>query len=1495
MANRYLSCLNEVDVITGIRGLKLLAKLTLDSNQRTSIMVHRIGNTWILDEFNIDSFLLAGEQSPEWYWLRKFLMKKNFYLCSEAFSRSSLILRDLYIKFLYHTVGHSPHLDLQRTIASLSYGNEVVRKSLPPPDSSPECLGFGRHAVTQRDTSNTSSGSSPSPSRLIESPRHDDNLNRSVGFRSRLDNAGCGKQAWTANPDEYLHKAKWQLQDLSFLVGSDLAIFGTPTHPCISLKLSPMHESINVLTGVDMWLENILNEVPEVVMCYHREGIVMQEYEIYKTCDLPAVTGFETEQVYRTVQNLVMFLKRNATQEGHTYWLVKEPGLDVVKLYDLTTLCNKDAVPGHGSQDESNTNPFILPVATLCYRLAERRWKEYQSRWTRRLSGRVDTNEAENMFADEAENLLDALRLVRNCLNLINLAELSKSKENEISESASTGLSDLKIRAVLLMCQLYLITPSDMIASCIRQLQSIVECGREVTVVPVKDLVACKELNDFHGPPPLESEESNLDNCELPHEDELVIKSSKRAKRRLLGNILMEALKSSDTSRMSELAIAIIESCNANLPVAPSSSPILDIIPPLTNERPTNSTSDILTRFQCSTHETLPTILLPISMLKIYLCKAQEFWLRSQQNLSAKPSAPSTCANHLKMVIRYTIPSLLVLEHIVPDNHTESFSVTLHCMCPYCESTGIPEYPPSPVLDRRLLVDLMYTASCLFPASLICYADAVRESASEQRAHLSDSIQLEPADCLLLRASCPSSAASLQFLFEATIRGPLEASSITSTPPTPDSLRHWLDLLYLAVRCIRRVFSSKRSDKSSVGKGPLQPKGGKLPHQQNKSKEQSKRTSVPSGAASSANIQSSHVDRFNISYDWWSVLVNMYVIALRRAFLDVPRSPDFPRVLARGMSMIRSPPAATSNLDGKSQLLTSTNEFQLYKLAAAATEQNIQGIWTDTLRSMPPDSDPILPLKTLIWEHDTTARPANEQPSENRTDDKFSLTSVCLARAIDSLLRHFSAVRSWNASNAVVQIQLCSSLLCTCNEYIASCVGEMDSIEFPRVLARGMSMIRSPPAATSNLDGKSQLLTSTNEFQLYKLAAAATEQNIQGIWTDTLRSMPPDSDPILPLKTLIWEHDTTARPANEQPSENRTDDKFSLTSVCLARAIDSLLRHFSAVRSWNASNAVVQIQLCSSLLCTCNEYIASCVGEMDSIEHMCTEYISILNTVMKQVMRRLPDDLSVSDSARLTSSAASSTSLPKNMVLQMLDFRLNQMNIAVQMHRNSSALQSNNRSSQAPAWSTIVGQARAALNWHAKYMVLPDPSDISVAPEVVMDLNMFLKLVNRLVALESVNLSVLSLTGVMTILKDLSLTEPVVAVLNHRWKSDPVFTEHKEALERSLQCLLHNLLIFCRYVVNKQQSAIPNKTECKSGGRRKAAKHRGSDSHPALSAEIDLALCITQTPEALQRLRLDSFDQLLSGLKEEGLDDFVVLCPLLSEKLKRLSTYFTQR
>ena len=37
-------------------------------------------------------------------------------------------------------------------------------------------------------------------------------------------------------------------------------------------------------------------------------------------------------------QNILAFLKANCTREGHTYWLFRQQGEEVVKLYDITSL-----------------------------------------------------------------------------------------------------------------------------------------------------------------------------------------------------------------------------------------------------------------------------------------------------------------------------------------------------------------------------------------------------------------------------------------------------------------------------------------------------------------------------------------------------------------------------------------------------------------------------------------------------------------------------------------------------------------------------------------------------------------------------------------------------------------------------------------------------------------------------------------------------------------------------------------------------------------------------------------------------------------------------------------------------------------------------------------------------------------------------------------------------------------------------------------------------
>ena len=43
---------------------------------------------------------------------------------------------------------------------------------------------------------------------------------------------------------------------------------------------------INVLTGLDYWLDNLMCNVPEVAMCYHLDGIVQVGNENMATLNL---------------------------------------------------------------------------------------------------------------------------------------------------------------------------------------------------------------------------------------------------------------------------------------------------------------------------------------------------------------------------------------------------------------------------------------------------------------------------------------------------------------------------------------------------------------------------------------------------------------------------------------------------------------------------------------------------------------------------------------------------------------------------------------------------------------------------------------------------------------------------------------------------------------------------------------------------------------------------------------------------------------------------------------------------------------------------------------------------------------------------------------------------------------------------------------------------------------------------------------------------------
>lgn len=111
---------------------------------------------------------------------------------------------------------------------------------------------------------------------------------------------------------------------------------------------------------------------------------MVQKYELIKTDDLPRLPNsqFKPGIIKDVAQNILSFLKSKATKAGHTYWLFKGTvhswnlsiksivflnlfltgkDEDVVKLYDLTSLCSD-------LNEDVNQNPFTTPVAMLLFK-----------------------------------------------------------------------------------------------------------------------------------------------------------------------------------------------------------------------------------------------------------------------------------------------------------------------------------------------------------------------------------------------------------------------------------------------------------------------------------------------------------------------------------------------------------------------------------------------------------------------------------------------------------------------------------------------------------------------------------------------------------------------------------------------------------------------------------------------------------------------------------------------------------------------------------------------------------------------------------------------------------------------------------------------------------------------------------------------------------------------------------------------------------------------
>ncbi|XP_042313535.1 erythroid differentiation-related factor 1 isoform X5 [Sceloporus undulatus] len=346
---------NDVDVVSDSENIKKLLKIPY-SKSHVSMAVHRIGRTLLLDDLDIQELFMRSSQTGDWTWLKEFYQR----LIDQKWQRKKKSKEHWYqkailSKFLYYSINGDgaaqpvPTSEQQQEETTEDETDDAGRVSWPAPFEMPSSLS--------EDASTSNQGSVPfEPSYVVghvASAPKEQNV-------TTLFNDGENSQGLK---NDFVRNILWTFEDIHMLVGSNMPIFGGGRYPAVSLRLRDNNKPINVLTGIDYWLDNLICNVPELVMCFHVNGIV-QKYEMIKTEDIPNLenSNFSTKVIKDIAQNILSFLKSNCTKEGHTYWLFKASGSDIVKLYDLTTLCEET--------EDKYQNPFTMPVAILLYKVA---------------------------------------------------------------------------------------------------------------------------------------------------------------------------------------------------------------------------------------------------------------------------------------------------------------------------------------------------------------------------------------------------------------------------------------------------------------------------------------------------------------------------------------------------------------------------------------------------------------------------------------------------------------------------------------------------------------------------------------------------------------------------------------------------------------------------------------------------------------------------------------------------------------------------------------------------------------------------------------------------------------------------------------------------------------------------------------------------------------------------------------------------------------------
>ncbi|OIW21446.1 hypothetical protein TanjilG_03578 [Lupinus angustifolius] len=303
---------DEIDVIAPADILKQIFKMPY-SKARLSIVAHRIGQTLVL---NTGPDVEEGE---------KLIRMHN--------NQSKCVDQSLFLNFAKHSV-RMEACDCPPTHHVPSEGKS--NSSVLPGGKTPHIVE--NHDVVQAEAYNCNSKYSKvnQDSFYWGSKKNRRNKNHSpvkmvshVGEKPRSGVQEDEKVRKVAN-DSFLRVLFWQFHNFRMLLGSDLLLFSNEKYVAVSLHLWDVTRQVTPLTWLDAWLDNIMASVPELAICYHRNGVV-QEYELLKTDDIFLLKGISEDGTpafhpYVVQQNglsVLRFLRDNCKQDPGSYWAAK--------------------------------------------------------------------------------------------------------------------------------------------------------------------------------------------------------------------------------------------------------------------------------------------------------------------------------------------------------------------------------------------------------------------------------------------------------------------------------------------------------------------------------------------------------------------------------------------------------------------------------------------------------------------------------------------------------------------------------------------------------------------------------------------------------------------------------------------------------------------------------------------------------------------------------------------------------------------------------------------------------------------------------------------------------------------------------------------------------------------------------------------------------------------------------------------------------------------